>query len=202
MFVACLALLVALGGTSVAAVKVLAPRNSVGSAQVINKSLLPIDFKTPPKGPRGPAGPPGPAGPSGAAGAKGDKGDKGDQGDPGPFPGTLPTGKTVRGDYDVESGDGDNYDGDGYAFLFTFASAPTPHFVPLGGPNPAPTQCPGTVTDPSAAAGHLCVYEGQHLGVGTINIFNVRKHGFMIEGFATTPGTGWFTTGSWAATSP
>ena len=83
MFIACLALLVALGGTSVAAVKVLAPRNSVGSAQVINKSLLPIDFKTPPKGPRGlrgPAGIPGPAGPSGPAGAKGDKGDKGDAG--------------------------------------------------------------------------------------------------------------------------
>ena len=80
MFVACLALLVALGGTSVAAVKVLAPRNSVGSAQVINKSLLPIDFKTPPKGPRGPAGVPGPAGPSGPQGPKGDKGDKGDNG--------------------------------------------------------------------------------------------------------------------------
>jgi hypothetical protein len=80
LFVACLALLVALGGTSVAAVKVLAPRNSVGTLQVINKSLLPIDFKTPPKGPRGPAGIPGPAGPAGAAGAKGDKGDKGDAG--------------------------------------------------------------------------------------------------------------------------
>src|SRR5215470_17865456 len=71
MIVACLALLVALGGTSVAAVKVLAPRNSVGSAQVINKSLLPIDFKTPPKGPKGSPGIPGP---------KGDKGDKGDNG--------------------------------------------------------------------------------------------------------------------------
>lgn len=80
MFVACIALLVALGGTSVAAVKVLAPRNSVGSAQVINKSLLPIDFKTPPKGPRGPAGVPGPQGSAGPQGAKGDKGDKGDAG--------------------------------------------------------------------------------------------------------------------------
>src|SRR5262245_40418079 len=77
MLVACLALLVALGGTSVAAVKVLAPRNSVGSAQVINKSLLPIDFKTPPKGPKGPAGPAGPAGPSGPPGAQGIKGDPG-----------------------------------------------------------------------------------------------------------------------------
>ena len=74
MLVACLALLVALGGTSVAAVKILAPRNSVGSAQVINKSLLPIDFKTPPKGPKGPAGPVGPSGPSGAQGVKGDPG--------------------------------------------------------------------------------------------------------------------------------
>jgi hypothetical protein len=77
LIVACVALLVALGGTSIAAVKVLVPRNSVGSAQVINKSLLPIDFKTPPKGARGPAGPPGPAGPAGAAGAAGPAGPAG-----------------------------------------------------------------------------------------------------------------------------
>jgi hypothetical protein len=74
LIVACVALLVALGGTSVAAVKALAPRNSVGSAQVINKSLLPIDFKTPPKGPRGPAGPAGPAGSAGPAGPAGPAG--------------------------------------------------------------------------------------------------------------------------------
>lgn len=77
LVVACIALAVALGGTSVAAVKVLAPRNSVGSAQVINKSLLPIDFKTPPKGARGPVGPAGPAGPAGAAGAAGPAGPAG-----------------------------------------------------------------------------------------------------------------------------
>ena len=80
LFVACLALLVALGGTSIAAVKVLAPRNSVGTLQVINKSLLPIDFKTPPKGSQGPGrrARPGRAGraapgPAGTAAAKGDK---------------------------------------------------------------------------------------------------------------------------------
>src|SRR5262245_43612890 len=83
LVVASLALLVALGGTSVAAVKALAPANSVGSAQVINKSLLPIDFKTPPKGPRGlpgKAGPAGPAGPAGAAGAAGPAGPAGPAG--------------------------------------------------------------------------------------------------------------------------
>jgi hypothetical protein len=93
MVVACLALLVALGGTSVAAVNQLVPRNSVGTAQlqfgavsgpkirnnaitsakVRNRSLLSIDFA---RGqlPAGPTGPQGPAGPAGAAGPQGPAG--------------------------------------------------------------------------------------------------------------------------------
>jgi hypothetical protein len=81
MIIACLALLVALGGTSVAAVKVLVPRNSVGTFQVIDHSLRAVDFRTPPKGPVGPrglAGPAGPAGPTGPAGPAGPAGPKGD----------------------------------------------------------------------------------------------------------------------------
>ena len=74
MIVACFALLVALGGTSIAAVK-LAPRNSVGTFQVIDHSLRSVDFRTPPKGPAGARGPAGPAGPAGAAGPAGPKGD-------------------------------------------------------------------------------------------------------------------------------
>ncbi|MEX0850998.1 MAG: hypothetical protein WD015_05790 [Gaiellaceae bacterium] len=95
MVVACLALLVALGGTSVAAVSQLA-RNSVGprqlqfgavtnpkirnnavtSAKVRNRSLLRADFAPGqlPAGPTGPQGPTGPAGPAGAAGAAGPAG--------------------------------------------------------------------------------------------------------------------------------
>jgi hypothetical protein len=92
MVVACLALLVALGGTSVAAVNQLA-RNSVGpaqlrtgavtnpklrnnavnSAKVANRSLLRSDF-APGQLPAGPTGPQGPAGPTGAAGAAGPAG--------------------------------------------------------------------------------------------------------------------------------
>ena len=92
MVVACLALLVALGGTSVAAVSQLA-RNSVGPAQlqfaavtspkirtnavnsskVANRSLLRADF-APGQLPAGPTGPQGPAGPTGAAGAAGPAG--------------------------------------------------------------------------------------------------------------------------------
>jgi hypothetical protein len=92
MIVACLALLVALGGTSVAAVSQLA-RNSVGtpqlrnsavtnvkvrnnainSAKVAPRSLLRSDFAAGqlPAGPVGPQGPAGPAGPTGAAGPAG-----------------------------------------------------------------------------------------------------------------------------------
>jgi hypothetical protein len=92
MVVACLALLVALGGTSVAAVNQLG-RNTVGSPQIVNgavtnpkirnnavnsakvanRSLLRSDFAPGqlPAGPTGPQGPAGPAGPAGAAGPTG-----------------------------------------------------------------------------------------------------------------------------------
>ena len=95
MVVACLALLVALGGTSMAAATQLA-KNSVGTAQlkdaavtnpkitnnainsakVASKSLLRSDFApgqlpAGPTGPQGPAGSAGPAGPAGAAGKPG-----------------------------------------------------------------------------------------------------------------------------------
>jgi hypothetical protein len=75
------ALVVAMGGTSYAAIKL--PRNSVGSAQlrrnavtsakVRNGSLLRQDFKPGqlPRGPQGLQGPQGPQGPAGPAGANG-----------------------------------------------------------------------------------------------------------------------------------
>jgi hypothetical protein len=77
MVIACLALLLALGGTSFAAIQAL-PRNSVTSVQVKDFSLLAKDFKrgqvprgaTGPAGPAGPAGPQGPAGPAGGSASK------------------------------------------------------------------------------------------------------------------------------------
>jgi hypothetical protein len=86
MVVASLALLVALGGTGVAAVNALVPKNSVGTAQLKNGavtaakvkagSLLASNFKAGQltggaAGPAGPAGPSGATGPAGAAGPAG-----------------------------------------------------------------------------------------------------------------------------------
>ncbi|MEO9323097.1 hypothetical protein ABFT23_06370 [Nocardioides sp. C4-1] len=81
MIVALLALVVALGGTSYAAVKL--PRNSVGSPQVTNGSITSADVKD--RSLRAvdfaqnqlPAGPTGPAGPAGLAGATGPTGPAG-----------------------------------------------------------------------------------------------------------------------------
>jgi hypothetical protein len=100
--VAYLALFVALGGTSYAAVKL--PRNSVGSAQlrnnvvtsskVRNHSLLARDFRAHqlPAGRQGQAGPAGPQGAAGAAGGPGPQGPRGATGPTGPQGATGATG--------------------------------------------------------------------------------------------------------------
>ena len=90
--IASLALLVALGGTGMAAVTLVIPRasvgllqlkaNSVNSAKVIDGSLLRKDFRAGqlpqgPRGPRGPRGLGGPAGPAGSAGPPGASGPSG-----------------------------------------------------------------------------------------------------------------------------
>jgi hypothetical protein len=92
--IASLALLVALGGTAVAAGVL--PANSVGteqlranaivSSKVRPQSLLASDFKAGqlPRGAQGPAGPAGATGPAGAQGAAGPQGPKGDTGATGP----------------------------------------------------------------------------------------------------------------------
>jgi hypothetical protein len=73
-----LALFFALTGTSYAATTLL-PGNSVGTEQVINHSLLKVDFKAG-QLPRGAAGPQGAQGPKGDAGPQGAQGGTGPQG--------------------------------------------------------------------------------------------------------------------------
>jgi Collagen triple helix repeat (20 copies) len=79
--IACLALAIALGGSAFAATALL-PKNSVGSAQVIDGSLLTKDFKRGQlqRGPQGPQGQPGPTGPQGQQGPIGPAGPQGPQG--------------------------------------------------------------------------------------------------------------------------
>jgi hypothetical protein len=112
---ALLALCVALSGSgyaAYAAASTLAPKNSVGSAQVINGSLQKADLSTKafgalkgapgargvqgPAGPTGLSGPQGPKGEAGAPGAQGQPGAQGPRGAAGPaLVRTAPSGNTV-----------------------------------------------------------------------------------------------------------
>ena len=99
--IAVVALFIALGGASYAAIKV--PKNSVGtkqikknavnSSKVKNKSLLAKDFKAG-QLPRGPIGPAGPIGQTGMAGRDGSAGPTGQNGAPGEDGATGPSGAT------------------------------------------------------------------------------------------------------------
>jgi hypothetical protein len=84
--VAYLALFVALSSSGYAATTTLLPKNSVGTKQVINHSLLRQDFKpgTLLRGARGPRGAAGATGANGATGAAGPAGTAGAPGPPGP----------------------------------------------------------------------------------------------------------------------
>jgi hypothetical protein len=93
--VACLALFVALGGASYAALKL--PKESVGTEALAKGAVTPAKLSggakkgiAGPRGPQGPAGeqgktgPQGPAGAQGSPGAQGPPGVPGQQGEPGP----------------------------------------------------------------------------------------------------------------------
>lgn len=86
LIVACIALVVALGGVSYAAGVL--PANSVGAKQIKKRAVglqkISAAARTALKGQKGEKGDPGPAGPTGAQGEKGDPGPVGEKGDPGP----------------------------------------------------------------------------------------------------------------------
>jgi len=211
-FVAYLALFFALGGTSLAAVNAL-PRNSVGTAQLKNgavtktkiakttlSSLRGLRGLRGTAGPQGPAGPQGSAGATGApgsAGAPGATGPQGVQGPPGPFPDLLQSGKTLRGHYNMTSsaaGAGE-ITGEQISFGFTLSAAPTR--------GTTVSDCPGSVSNPQAAPGKLCLYDRQRLNIGSTDptVFNIDTHGAEVEDHAAATG-GYYDIGTWAVTAP
>jgi hypothetical protein len=141
--------------------------------------------KAGPRGPAGPAGkngaagptgPAGPIGPTGAAGAQGATGTAGTTGPAGPtgasgttgFTETLPSGKTEKGVWAWGVG-GAEFRGYAVAEIsFTIPLAAEldkehVHIVALG--EEIAETCEGSVEEPSAAKGNLCVYERSTSGV-------------------------------------
>jgi hypothetical protein len=123
--------------------------------------------------------------------------------------GVLPAGSTVRGTYAI-GGDAAGYLLQGVDFGFTLAAAPVAHYIEQGAT--APPECTGSVSNPSAAPGHLCVYETLRTGIttpGGVIIYaangsaGTSPFGFIV---AVSPGAGTapdpIAYGSWAVTAP
>ena len=193
-----IALMVALGGTSYAAV-ILAPssvgtiqlkNNAVTSVKVKNGSLLKADFKAGqvPGGPAGPAGPAGAAGPAGPAGP------------PGPFPDALPSGKTIRGAYNIggTAAAAGALANTSISFIYALAAAPAVKIVLQGAA--APPECTGNSTFPQAQAGFLCIYEESKTNSVGATLNAVNRSGATIFTNSSAAG-GFFSFGTWAVTA-
>jgi hypothetical protein len=197
-----LALFLALGGTTYAASTALIGKNTVASPQVVNGSLQAKDLSAKArkalKGNRGPRGLRGAQGAKGATGAQGAQGVQGVQGPAGPFPsGTLPAGNTIRG-YWAIGGSGTAFWLDNISYGFQLAAPLTTHVIPLAAV--APAECPGTINDPAAQAGHVCIWVKENSNMNTPTAFNTTKQGLGV--FSTViGGTTGFIDGTWAATS-
>ena len=217
MLVACVALVVALGGVSYAAGVM--PANSVGTAQlkknavtgaklknnavtgrkVKDRTLTGADFRAG----QLPAGPQGP---------KGDPGAQGPKGDPGAIA-VVPSKATIRGVYALDfKADGSIEAG---TTSFSFGAvlpaaplAPPANFIDVGeGPT---ASCPGSAGDPQAAPGNLCVYEGGKTNTGEGATIFHPSSGSTYE--ADQYGAGLYKTsvaaghaksfGTWAVTAP
>jgi hypothetical protein len=122
----------------------------------------------------------------------------------------LPSGRTLTGAFANigQAAAGGARIGSAISFSIPLASAPIAHFLRVGGP--AVAQCPGTAAAPTAAAGHLCIYEGQAVNVSNQSFEDpvtaatgstTRAFGIDVVGLSTAAGA-YMSAGSWAVTAP
>jgi hypothetical protein len=139
-----------------------------------------------PAGPAGAAGPSGPQGPAGEPGKEGPPGPKGENGKDGAtgFTETLPSGKTLKGDWAAPNAEaqGPGFEGASFdivSFGIPLSTAPVAvHVVPApteeeeqkGEFPAAPQGCTGDVTNPGAEAGNLCVFAREKFNVSKSKI--------------------------------
>jgi len=188
--VSALALFIALGGASYAALRL--PKNSVGTRQIKNNAV---------NGPKIKAGSVG----SGDL-SKSLRAQLMTAGVPGPagLPDQLPSGKTLHGTYaasGVAAAAGETVR-DAPSFAFP-VSGHTPHVIPLGGP--ATPECPGNVDAPEAARGHLCAYEGVNVAAKLVidapSDAPSARFGWIAQVTSTAAGA-YQSRGTWAITEP
>jgi hypothetical protein len=167
--VACLALVLAMTGGAYAAGRYVI----TSTKQISPKVLKALQGKAGASGVAGPAGPAGqaggqgpqgvkgeagPAGPTGAQGPAGPQGPEGPAGQTG-FTETLPAGKTLKGEWSISehAAGGTEPVGTTVSFGIPLSKAPAPHYIKVG-TTALPAGCTGSLTDPGAEEGNLCVF--------------------------------------------
>ena len=224
---ATIAVFVALGGSSYAAIKVTGrnvkdgslsgkdvANSSLTTLDIKNRSLLAKDFKLG-QLPKGAQGLPGAQGTPGTPGTPGEKGDPGTS----VFASSIPSGATVKGAW----GTAGEVGSDG-GFLEVAVSLPVPAPAPVlnvntgagtpDGGSPDAT-CNGTVNEPTAPPGRACVYVNENdSGVITNGITangmdygdaeQSDRFGFLIlvSGVTASPPPSVEAYGTWAYTAP
>jgi hypothetical protein len=200
--ISCLALFVALGGASYAATQL--PKNSIGSKQIKKGSIQLNDLS---KGARSHlAGAVGARGPVGQAGHTGQAGPVGPAG---PQTSTLASGQTLRGVFnmDFEAAAPSYGLGGNISFGLNLPQAPQ---VTIVDPETTTPNCPGSVQNPQAARGFLCVYESSKFNTETFSVCDAECEtegpaaeawGAELYLFAEAKGRA-FVNGAWATTAP
>lgn len=174
--IATLALFLVLAGGTAFAAKQLLPKNSVGAKQLKKGAVTPAKLSKASTATL--TGPAGPRGATGTTGPQGAQGLQGNRGEPGPFPTTLPSGKSLSG-YMTLFSEGSGIVSNSAAFAFPLAAAPTPHFIDVG--KPVPAGCEGSSANPGADPGNLCIF--------ALDETNVNGHGTNGPGGDTTTDT-------------
>ncbi len=224
LIVAVVALVAALSGGAYAAQQGL---NGKQKGEV--KNIAKAQAKKGPKGAKGakgdpgPAGPAGPVGPAGAAGKDGapgkdgtngkdgKDGTNGTNGSPWTAGGTLPVGATQTGVFawdGISQSPGGGAPGTIIPISFTIplaAGLDENHVIRMAPDSPPNSNCTGTVDNPKAASGYLCVYEAAstatYMGIATPSFggLGTSAAGALILYAATSPAYG-YARGSWAVT--
>jgi hypothetical protein len=154
------------------------------------------------QGPTGAEGPRGATGLTGSRGEKGEKGEKGEAGEPGPLLATLPSGKTLKGTFELRGFN--QYVVDAITFQFPLPTVVVAYFPASSNP----TECPGSVAEPKARPGAFCVYPYTEANVAQSIVFDpaalqaghAGRFGAVLN--AKNSGEEVVDYGTWAVTSP
>ncbi len=173
-------------------------------------------------GPAGAAGKDGTNGTNGKDGAPGTPGLEGKEGSPWTLGGTLPKGKTLKGEWSISS-IGTHEAVTSVSFALPLKKAPEAHYIYAGDAPAAGSGCKGTLEKPEAEEGKLCVFAHyeenslkSELGVAVPTICawessttapeyclsppNASPFGFGMEAFAESNTARMLLNGTWAVT--